>query len=145
LRFLDNSRYPNINVEHQNQSFLIGLLGEDVEIYFYHEKDEAEAKYNWEKRLEKIQWDNLYISYCCDRITAKEKYFKHLAEFEQLDLPYKVAFTPTEYPQFSSAVYLPNYIDDSYEIFKISAKTFNILAWIDKKYGKDTSAYIIKK
>jgi uncharacterized protein (DUF1919 family) len=143
LTFISQSHYSQIERERQEQSFPIGLLGGDVEIYFVDDKNELEARRNWEKRLTRIQWDNIFMIYCRDRITTEAEYAQCLEEFERLDFPYKVAFTPSPYPQFPSTVCLPNYIDDSYEIFKRSARTFNIYGWLDKKYGSNTQSYIL--
>lgn len=38
----------------------VGKLG-DIKIYFNHSKTEAEASANWNRRKERIQYDNLYI------------------------------------------------------------------------------------
>lgn len=142
LTFRDHSQFTAINAERQQNSFLIGLLGDDVEIYFHEEISEAEVLANWQKRCQKLQLDNLYISYCRDRITSETEYEQHLQKFAQLDFPYKVAFTAKSYP-IPYTVCLPKYQDDSYELFKISAKTFNILAWLNKKYGEDFPTYIL--
>lgn len=143
LLFIEQSQYLQIAQERQQKSFLIGLLGGDVEIYFYEEHNEIEAKRNWKKRLKRIQWDNIFITYCRDRTTTEAEYLQCLAKFERLDFPYKVAFTSKTYPKLSSTVCLPGYIDDSYELFKISAKTFNIRGWLNKKHGSNTQAYVL--
>jgi hypothetical protein len=38
---------------------------------------------------------------------------------------------------------LPDYVNHSYELFKISAKTFNIPGWLDIKHGGNPQAYIL--
>jgi|GEM_PF-1208503 len=142
LTFGDRSQFPEINAERRQKPFLIGLLGGDIEIYFYNEVNEAEARINWERRCQKLHLDNLYIAYFRDRITSIDVYEKHLPEFARLDFPYKVAFTSQPH-SIANTVHLPGYENDSYELFKISAKTFNVLAWLNKKYGRDFSAYIL--
>lgn len=142
LTFSDRSQFSAINAERQSNQFLIGLLGGEIEIYFYDEVSEAEALRNWQKRCQKLQLDNLYIGYFRDRTTAETEYEQYLETFAHLDFPYQAAFTPKPY-QIPNTVFLPGYENSSYELFKITAKTFNILAWLNKKYGRDFAKYIL--
>ena len=53
-------------------AYPVGQLG-DIKIYFNHSKTEEEARKNWDRRKERIQYDNLYIiMYDRDGITKED-------------------------------------------------------------------------
>lgn len=68
--------------------FPIGILG-DVAILFQHETDFAEAKKKWERRKERIDYDNLAFVFCLDY----PRYQKEAQEFRDLGLKKSFIFT----------------------------------------------------
>lgn len=143
LKFIPETQYSFTHFSNENEKPIIGLLGEDIEIHFYQENTEEEVLENWQKRLTKINWDNLYACYCCSDRLSKAEQDKYLQEFERLDLISKVAFTAIPYPQYQTAIYLPEYTSHSYELFKITAKNFGIIDWLNKTRGYNTQEYLV--
>lgn len=58
LRFVRESKY----IEEFNNSYPLALL-DDIEIHFLHYKSESEAQEKWQRRLARINWDNLYFKF----------------------------------------------------------------------------------
>ena len=63
-------------------NYPIGLLG-DIEIHFLHYSSESEAKEKWDRRVNRINYDNLIIKFC-DRDLATDKLIRDF-----FSLPYK--------------------------------------------------------
>ncbi|MCA5011100.1 DUF1919 domain-containing protein, partial [Clostridioides difficile] len=62
---------------------------DDVEVHCCHEKVPDKAKENWNRRLEKINWDNLFIAmYTEDKSIAEA--------FLDIDFEKKICFVPFE-------------------------------------------------
>ena len=57
----------------------IGILG-DIEIVFLHYKSEKEAMEKWNRRKQRIHWDNLFIKFSEMNECTKE----HLLIFDKL-------------------------------------------------------------
>jgi uncharacterized protein (DUF1919 family) len=73
LTFVESSKYDDANVfRNENFKYPIGKLGTDIEINFLHYKTEAEVKDKWERRNQRINWDNLFIA-CTDRAGMTNK------------------------------------------------------------------------
>lgn len=66
LQFKETSAHSRANELRKNMScgpYPIGLLGNDVEIQFLHYKDEAEAADKWNRRVKRINFENLFFIY----------------------------------------------------------------------------------
>jgi len=122
---------------------IIGLLAGDIKIYFYDENSELEVKNNWLKRLDRINWDSLYITYFCNPYASKLEQTESLAEFERFEFDFKVAFTATPCSQFNSAIHLTDYGKKDLDLIVASAKAIDITAWLNKTYGIDLQKYLI--
>lgn len=81
-----------------------GMLA-DVEIRFNHYKTFEEAVAKWEKRKQRINWDNLYII-AIDGDNCTEE---SLRRFDALPYAHKVIFTHLPRPDIHSAFYLPGF------------------------------------
>ena len=115
-----------------NPSYPIGVLGDDIEIHFLHYHSEQEAREKWERRVERINWDRLFISFSERDLCTPQ----HIAQFDALEFPRKVCFTANEYPDLSSTVWLKNYkgqgeVGDLYRDYKVVMKQFDIARWLN--------------
>lgn len=85
-----------------------GMLG-DIKISFVHYNTFTEGAEKWEKRKQKINWDNLFIIG-----TDKDGCtYETLRRFEQLPYENKVIFTHVKYPEFPSAYYIRGFEENS--------------------------------
>lgn len=80
----------------------IGVL-DDVEIVFLHYKSEEEAKYKWDKRKERIVWDNIILKNTEQNIASVES----LKKFDAIDekIGFKICFTSKSYGLKSEIVW----------------------------------------
>lgn len=77
----------------------IGKLG-DVEIVFLHYKDPVTAKLKWERRVQRVNWNNIIIKFSymngCNDI--------HVHEFEKIQSIKKFMFVTKEFPQYRDCI-----------------------------------------
>lgn len=145
LVFVEQSRYKLVNQAKQKQNFLIGVLKDEVEIQFPTAQDPSEVLANWNKRVTRINWDNLFIVYHDRHRTSPEESIKFVAEFEKLKFPYQVGFYHQEYPEFNSAIFLPQAISYDAKIWRNYSQYFDVIAWFNQKQGTNTHAYQVNQ
>ena len=96
----EQSKYYHILVERGETNVPIGIL-DDVEIVFLHYKTEEEVKEKWERRKQRIDWDNIYFKFSEMNLCRKE----HLETFNQLPTENKFVFTAQKYDDIGCAIY----------------------------------------
>lgn len=134
LRFISKSKYKEANAcRNQKYTYPIGLLGDAIEIHFLHYKSEEEARDKWERRRQRINWDNLFIS-CTDR---DKMTFKLMQDFDNLPFKKKVLFTGKTYTHINSAVFLKAFkkkgmVGDLYNQRYLVTKDFKLKKWLDQ-------------
>ena len=108
IRFLENpqhylSKDPQfISIE---KPFPVAII-DDVEINFVHYHTVEEALDAWNRRKERIDWDNLYIiATDHDGLYLPEM----LERFDSLPYKNKIMFTARKYPQYSWAIHVPQF------------------------------------
>lgn len=79
----------------------------DITIHFMHYKTPREASAAWQRRTERINWDDLFVM-MSDRDGCTPEV---MAEFDALPYKNKVIFTHLPQPQIRSAVYIPGFED----------------------------------
>lgn len=125
LEFTNISKHAKANEERADHSYPLGLL-DDVEIHFLHYKDELDARTKWERRKERINWDNLFVKIS----EADDCTIDILEKFDVLDFKNKVSFTRQEYKNLKFNVILPNY-SISTEMNNYH-KHINIVEWLNE-------------
>ncbi|VVB97678.1 Uncharacterised protein [uncultured archaeon] len=133
IRFISKSKYEDANTRRENgKKYPIGLLGEEIEIHFVHYATPQEAKEKWNRRLQRLNMENLFISFS-DRDLCEPE---HIKEFDNLPFKHKVCFTAKEYPNYKSVVWLKGYKNEPYigdivwnpEEYK---KYFDVANWLN--------------
>ena len=76
---------------------------DDIEVVFLHYHNEQEAKEKWERRRQRINWDNIFIKFS----EMNECTTEDLLKFDSLDFPNKICLTSTRMPDLKSSVYFP--------------------------------------
>lgn len=105
LEFIDanKSKYKNQLIDNGTfGKYPIGILSKRVEIHFLHYKNEEEAREKWEKRVKRIDKDNLLIKFC-DRDCCTTNLIE---EFDRLSYKNKICFTAQNYPKLRSTIFL---------------------------------------
>lgn len=92
--------------ENTGKNYPVAKL-KDVTVYFMHYKNAEEASDAWQRRVDRINWDNLFVLMsdqdgCTDEIMRR---------FDALPYRNKVVFTHVPRPEISSAVYIPGFED----------------------------------
>ena len=96
----------------------------DITVYFMHYQSAEEARNAWERRKQRINWDNLFILMsdqdgCTDEL---------LQMFDALPYENKAVFTHIPKPEIKSAVYIPG--------FEAQDSVGNCDAFVNKNSGK---------
>lgn len=76
---------------------------DDIEVVFLHYHNKQEAKEKWERRTQRINWDNIFIKFS----EMNECNTEDLLKFDSLDFPNKICLTSTRMPDLNSSVYFP--------------------------------------
>jgi uncharacterized protein (DUF1919 family) len=133
LEFIDISKYDKANQLKSKQHYPIGLLGGDIEIHFLHYKTKDEAAEKWNRRKERINLDNLFISF-----SDSEGY--DLNELQQFDsIPYpKVFFSAQKIKGISSLIWLKKFrnqkhIGDIYTFPWSYRWQFDVVKWLNNQ------------
>ena len=91
----------------QNLTCPIGRI-EDIEFVFMHYTDAIVAKKKWERRVKRINFDNLIFKFS----NQNECSYSLLKEFDDMELPgKKIFFVNKPEMEFKNSVYYPGYED----------------------------------
>lgn len=95
---------PLIFIEDSQYDYPVGCIG-DVTIYFEHYQSEEDAKTAWERRKDRIHYDNLYFL-MTDRDGCTRE---DMMRFDALPYRNKVIFTHVSENTVGSGVYIPGF------------------------------------
>jgi uncharacterized protein (DUF1919 family) len=89
LEFIESSRYERIHARQEEigRRYPIAEL-DGIELQFEHYQSVDEAREKWQRRVERIDYDNLFIKYDCGKNDATKEL---LEDFVKLPHPNKVA------------------------------------------------------
>lgn len=108
IKFLKSPQeYLRASLEFQkdtDKGYPVGKL-KDITIYFVHYHSPEEAREAWERRKERIDWENLFVL-MTDRDGCTDEL---LQEFDTLPYRNKAVFTHIPMPHIRSAVYIPGF------------------------------------
>lgn len=88
LKFADKSKFENINIQRQDNRYPLGRL-DDIELQMGNYKDEEEAKVKWDRRVKRVNFDNLFIKLSAEENISDED----ILEFNKISHKNKVIFT----------------------------------------------------
>lgn len=104
------SKYYEKLIEMGSIGGLVGIL-DDIEVILLHFHDKKSAVEKWNRRLKRINWDNLIVKFSYMNGCTYEM----LEEFDALDLSdisnhyKKIMFVPRPMPEFESAIYIKGF------------------------------------
>lgn len=137
----DINHYMNCDLHFTKEegiNYPIGIL-DDIKIYFQHYSSEEEARFKWNDRSKRIDFDNLFILFT-DRDGCT---YQNLVDFNMLPFNNKVAFCHKSYPELNSAFYIKGFENDSCVgmcfdyVSQFSGHryydTFDFVKWLNRK------------
>lgn len=106
LEFVDarESRHAGELSEKGELGKPVGIL-DDIEVIFLHYATAMEAREKWERRCERINWDDVFIKFS----QMNGCTYEDLHAFDDLPHRNKLCFTASLRPEFACAVYFPGY------------------------------------
>lgn len=109
-------------IKEQGKECPVALLG-DVTIYFPHYKTEEEAQSKWDRRLKRVNYENMIIQ-------ANIENYTDAVKFDNLSFKNKVAFTPEDY-NLRSCVYLSEWQKNKsdYQRYKSFSQYCHLRSW----------------
>jgi uncharacterized protein (DUF1919 family) len=127
LVFKKSSRYPSMQKINAGTDFPVAVLGDtDIEIQFLHYQTEESAKDKWERRVKRIDWNNLFVKYDCGKDYADKE---SIRKFLQLSFSNKLIFGRKNFGR-SEVFVLKNYSTDAVVQFRNCFLSFNPVGWI---------------
>ena len=114
LRFIkhEQSKYKNI----VPTQYILGVLGDTgIEIVFMHYHLEEEALEKWNRRMRRINWNNMIVKFsdtdfgCSDNL---------IEEFDKMPFEHKVCFTAKKHPKCNSVIYMPEFKDQPFVLYE---------------------------
>lgn len=109
IRFIpsEKSRYVKELKERNQLNVPIGQI-DDVEIVFLHYRSEEEAREKWNRRKERVNYNNIYLKF--SKMNLCEE--KHMKQFDELNFENKFMFNNRRKKKYSSEFYWKGPGDD---------------------------------
>ncbi len=130
LEFVDDSRYAYLERERRRTSdpYPIGLLGGDVELHFVHYPKRGVAREKWERRVERVDYESLFIKLSADKDLCIRE---HLEIFDAMPYANKLCLTDRPYPGIRSAVRIPGYVSNGATMYPVCLPYVNVVRWLN--------------
>ncbi|GAA4019971.1 DUF1919 domain-containing protein [Hymenobacter fastidiosus] len=130
LEFQAQSRYESINElqKSHKQTFPVATLGGNVEVQFLHYHSPQEAAEKWQRRVARINWNNLRVKFDGSKDFATPELVREFTRlpYQQLLLLEKPV---TGAPQ---GVVVPDYTTNGMELFRRAMPYFDLLGWLQQ-------------
>ena len=140
LTFVKQSKYEERNIDRHNKNkfYPIALLSNDIEIHFLHYPSDDEAYKTWNKRKQRINWDNLYIKFDSSKDGCN---YELLKEFDGLPFEKKLCLSHQKFPEITSCIQFDNWVVDGAKMYRISLEKVNMINWLNGGSWKQTSLF----
>lgn len=121
--------YENFKQFEEHMKFPIAKL-HDIEVFFMHYKNEEEATEKWNRRINKINWNDLIIIFAENETCNYEM----IKQFDALPFNNKICFTKEDYPEIRSSCCIEEMKDPSKSwAVETIIKHFNITEFINNR------------
>ena len=102
----NESRYKEYLIKaNRFNKYPIGKLGNKVEIHFLHYKSQQEAKEKWNRRVKRINFNNILFKFSDNDLSNEEL----IQEFDELPYKNKICFTSKDMKNIKCQIYLKKY------------------------------------
>ncbi len=138
LEFVKQSKYEKCNYLQTLNAYPIGLLNKEIEIHFLHYHTEAEAMEKWNRRVSRVNFNNLFFSFSDN----EECGIDEIEAFNQLPGK-KVFFSAKKIPGIQSLIFIKSFrnqkvVGDMYDKRWHHRRYFDVVNWLNsgKKKAK---------
>ncbi|MFY8004692.1 MAG: DUF1919 domain-containing protein [Chitinophagaceae bacterium] len=133
LSFSKQSKYTKGNYLLSLNRYPIGLIDGTIEIHFLHYKSEEEALSKWQKRAQRVNFNNLFFSFTDNEAITEEL----ICQFDEIPYP-KVFFSSKVRKQVKCNIQLKDFagqdgIGNLYDNRWLYRKHFNVVKWLNSK------------
>ena len=138
LRVVDYSRHPTVRMwRARHRDCPVGQLG-DVELQLEHFDGPNQARLDWERRVERVQLDRLWVKWdgFKDGATAA-----HRAAFDRMPFARKVMFVKAPTAE-ACAVVVPNYHQHPRRLLRAAVPVFDLAAWLNEEEVATSAAVV---
>ncbi|MDU2670586.1 MAG: DUF1919 domain-containing protein [Clostridium sp.] len=125
LKFTDNPKHV---AKVDGKEYPVGIL-DDVEIYFMHYKSKEEALEKWNRRVKRLNFNNLFIVFAETKLCSKT----NIDEFNKVKYKNKICFTAKKY-NYNNFIYLKSYNKQGYlspDYMEKYHKYFDVVQWLN--------------
>ena len=143
LNFKDQSKYSEMQAIKSGTNFPLGVLGDSgIEVHFLHYKSKEEAREKWQRRVNRIDWDHLFIKYDCSKDYADEE---TVGKFIKMPYANKVVFGKENFG-FKEVVLVEHCPYNAVKQFRSCFVNFSPVGWLkgDTIYKTQLQKYIGK-
>lgn len=134
IKFMKNIRFyleQEIVFIQTDKSYPVGKLGGEILIGFLHYHSEEEVISAWNKRKERINWDNIFIIICDDGLTTED-----MEEFDNLPYKNKILFLSKPNNKIKCGIYCKEFPDQT------DARLLNFSNPFGKRYYQKYINYV---
>ncbi|MDN3655869.1 DUF1919 domain-containing protein [Ferruginibacter paludis] len=131
LEFVKQSKYEKGNYLQTLNAYPIGLLNKEIEIHFLHYQSEAEAMEKWNRRVSRVNFDNLFFSFSDN----EECGIDEIEAFDQLPGK-KVFFSAKKILGIKSLIFIKSFrkqqvVGDMYDNRWHHRQYFDVVNWLN--------------
>ncbi|MGK7952415.1 MAG: DUF1919 domain-containing protein [Xenococcaceae cyanobacterium] len=150
LNLLENLRHylslplnfipSNKKLPGKNHVFPIALLG-NIEINFMHYQTEEEVKQKWERRLKRINWNNLFfkIDFCRPSPYGAKTYSQEdITRWNQNKWQKSIAIVPKDKLAVFHGLYVRDYDPNAVITYHKCRRNFSLLNWLNNGKVENT-------
>lgn len=132
LHFVSSSKYTQRNEQRhaKNNFYPIGILGKDIEIHFLHYSSEEEARSKWERRLERMNFENLFFKFDGAKDEATDELINR---FCNLKYEGKLCLVKVANVSQPEVVVCKDWEVDGAKMFRKSIRKFSITKWLNDR------------
>jgi uncharacterized protein (DUF1919 family) len=118
-----------LNFIASDEDFPVAKLG-DITLYFNHYHTELEAREGWEKRKNRINYDNLFlIMYDKDGLTQDD-----LAKLKTINCRGKIVISNTTYPEMDYVIEIPTDMNNAEKRYRLDVDKFSGIVTFEKHF-----------